>query len=105
MGVRAVGLNWRSALYEEFLHAINRLSFKAQARVHGGRWATRGLDARRKPAICINPLAAVCKDLPQNCYRSDQIDPLGPTDHYGLSHAPTTSTLESVLLKIYEKLR
>lgn len=105
--IRAVGLTWRSKPYEEFLHAVDCLSFKASSQVHGGRWATRRLDARRKPALRQNTSASICPDLPKNCYNwaSDALKPLGPTQEHVLSHKPATTTLESLLSKIYAMLK
>lgn len=103
--VRAVGLSWRSELYEEFLHAVDDLSFKASSHVHGGRWATRRLDARRKPATRINTSAPICHNLPKNCYKETALGQPSLTHRYILSHTPATSTLESLLSKTYEMLK
>ncbi|EGG09494.1 uncharacterized protein MELLADRAFT_95983 [Melampsora larici-populina 98AG31] len=82
---RAVGMVWRSPEYQEFLHLLDKLSFKQQKALHGARWAALRLDMRRRPAVRVSTSGKAPRNLPLNCYCPSWRDSFQDTKKYLLT--------------------
>ncbi|EGG12189.1 uncharacterized protein MELLADRAFT_89355 [Melampsora larici-populina 98AG31] len=67
---KRVGLKWRSQQYEGIIRQIDGLSFSYKSSVDTPALAMNRFDQCRIPGTSINPKAAVCCGLPENCYNA-----------------------------------
>lgn len=105
---RAVGMVWRSPQYKEFLHLLDKLSFKQQKAAHGARWAARRLDFQRKPAIQNSSAGQVPRNMPVNCYKASWRDDLkkqSETKSHLLTQKPASPALASLISAIRASLQ
>ncbi|EGG01112.1 uncharacterized protein MELLADRAFT_92742 [Melampsora larici-populina 98AG31] len=101
---RAIGMIWRSREFSEFVHLLDKLSFKQQKSLHGSRWAAGRLDMRRSRAIQISSQGKAPRNLPSNCYCPVWRDSFGESHKQLLTQKSPSPTLTLLISKIRESL-
>jgi hypothetical protein len=101
---RSIRPEWRSVKYGNWLHEVDRLSYKHQSSVKLRMYSGRRLDTRRAEGHTVNPLGKVCANLPENCYDSAFLKNYDALERLELGILPSSERLDEALTAIAQLL-